>query len=255
MRVFISWSGKKSADVADFIRAWLPMLVQSVEPWMSESDIEPGKRWSNELAEQLSSTDVGIICLTRANLSSAWMLFEAGALAKSTKHGVLIPLLVDIEKTEIPSPLGMYQATTLDREGLLSLAQAVSTADATSRLDQQVLINLYGRLWPAIEEDLQKRIPSISTDANLSRLIPTERDLLEELLAIVRGSASIGTKKDIVDVLTTWESKLRLQSERAWEAHEKYDAPTAAVSDRFDDFANNIAEAIKLILATPSMGA
>jgi hypothetical protein len=90
MRVFISWSGKKSAAVADFIRAWLPMLVQSVEPWMSESDIEPGKRWSNELAEQLSSTDVGIICLTRDNLGSAWMLFEAGALAKSTKHGVLI---------------------------------------------------------------------------------------------------------------------------------------------------------------------
>jgi hypothetical protein len=149
----------------------------------------------------------------------------------------------------------MYQATTLDREGLLSLAQAVSTADATSRLDQQVLVALYGRLWPAIEEDLQKRIPSIAAEAELSRLIPTERDLLEELLAIVRASASIGTKKDIIDVLTVWETKLRLQSDRAWEAHEKYDAPTANVSDRLDDFANNIAEAIKLILATPSMGA
>ena len=230
------------------------MLVQSVEPWMSESDIEPGRRWSGELAEQLSSTDVGIVCLTRTNLTSAWMLFEAGALAKSTKRGVLIPLLVDIDESEIPSPLSMYQATTLDKAGLLTLAQAVSTADTTSKLDQQVLVSLYGRLWPAIEEELQRKIPGVGSATGGSIIIPTERDLLEELLAIVRASALIGTKKDIVDALGMWEAKLRRQSERAWVAHEKYDAPTANVSSRFDDFANDIAEATRLILAAPSMG-
>jgi len=40
MKVFISWSGQRSAAVADALRYWLPKVIQALEPWMSADDIE-----------------------------------------------------------------------------------------------------------------------------------------------------------------------------------------------------------------------
>jgi hypothetical protein len=69
MKVFISWSGQRSAAVADALRYWLPKVIQALEPWMSADDIEKGTRWRSGLASELEQSSVGIICLTRENLN------------------------------------------------------------------------------------------------------------------------------------------------------------------------------------------
>jgi hypothetical protein len=81
MKVFISWSGQKSRDVASALRDWLPLVINSVEPFMSSRDISAGARWQVEIARQLDTTDFGIVCVTRENQASKWLNFEAGALA------------------------------------------------------------------------------------------------------------------------------------------------------------------------------
>jgi hypothetical protein len=83
MKVFISWSGNTSRNVAQFLREWILYIIQSVEPWMSATDIDAGTRWSRSVETQLSDTRFGIICLTRTNTSAPWVLFETGALAKT----------------------------------------------------------------------------------------------------------------------------------------------------------------------------
>jgi len=42
MQIFISWSGDRSCLIAEAIRGWLPKVVQSVKPWMSDQDIAAG---------------------------------------------------------------------------------------------------------------------------------------------------------------------------------------------------------------------
>jgi len=79
MRVFISWSGEPSRSVAQALRDWPPMVVQHVEPWMSDEDIESGGRWNDQIAAELEQADYGIICLTSTNLDRPWLLFEADA--------------------------------------------------------------------------------------------------------------------------------------------------------------------------------
>jgi hypothetical protein len=52
---------------------------------MSAEEIRSGDRWNSEIASALDDTNFGIVRVTRANQHSPWLIFEAGALAKSVR--------------------------------------------------------------------------------------------------------------------------------------------------------------------------
>jgi hypothetical protein len=53
MKVFISWSGERSFALANALRRWLKLAVQSIEPWVSSKDIVAGQRWGYVLGKNL----------------------------------------------------------------------------------------------------------------------------------------------------------------------------------------------------------
>ena len=69
MKVFISWSGDMSKNVAEAIREWLPSVLQTVKPYFTPSDIEKGTRWSSDIASELDDSKAGIFCVTSENLT------------------------------------------------------------------------------------------------------------------------------------------------------------------------------------------
>ena len=83
MKVFISWSGPRSRAVAVALKDWLPLVLEGVDPWVSDKDISAGERWAQSVAGELESANFGIICITPENLNADWILFESGALSKS----------------------------------------------------------------------------------------------------------------------------------------------------------------------------
>ena len=85
MKVFISWSGDRSRGAADAIRRWLPGGLQAVKPYFSIDDIAKGARWESEIAKELEASRVGLLILTPENIESAWLVFEAGALANAAQ--------------------------------------------------------------------------------------------------------------------------------------------------------------------------
>ncbi len=83
MRIFISWSGDLSKNIAEIFRQWIPGVIQAAKPYYSPDDITKGTRWSSEISKELDASKIGIICLTKDNLDSSWIMFEAGALSKN----------------------------------------------------------------------------------------------------------------------------------------------------------------------------
>ena len=82
MNVFLSWSGPLSQRIAEILDKYLPLMLQGANAFMSKHDVESGTRWSLELAHQLEASSFGVLFLTAQNLTSPWLLFEAGALTK-----------------------------------------------------------------------------------------------------------------------------------------------------------------------------
>lgn len=182
MKVFISWSGERSQILAQALRDWLPMVLHYAEPWLSHSDIEAGERWANVVAKELETTKFGIICVTRENLTSPWILFEAGALAKSMQEGRVIPLLLDIEFKDITGPLAQFQAKKVERSGLSDVVNSINQFSET-KLTEARLTPQFETLWPALEAKVAA-IPKTPAPAKQNR---PQHEILEELVSGVRG--------------------------------------------------------------------
>ena len=44
MKVFVSWSGELSKEIAEVLKKWIPCIIQSVEVFYSPEDIEKSRQ-------------------------------------------------------------------------------------------------------------------------------------------------------------------------------------------------------------------
>lgn len=184
MKVFISWSGEPSRTVALFLRSWLPDLVQAVDPWMSESDLEAGARWGEKIQKELSETSFGIVCVTPGNMFAPWLLFESGALAKTINYSYVCPYLIGLDPSQLKGPLTQFQAKVAQRDETLALVHTLNRALEAKSLPPDRIDRLFERFWPDLEKVLDSLPPSGDTEEPPRR---TQEDILEEVLLLVRN--------------------------------------------------------------------
>ena len=185
MKVFISWSGNRSKVMANALREWLPMVLQYVEPFVSDKDIAAGDRWAEKIATELESSNFGIICITPENINSEWMLFEAGALSKSMLEAKVIPILFGLELSVLSGPLKEFQAQKVDAAGIMKVVEAIN-AVSESKADENIIGRTVPALWPQLEKDLKKIPPKDPTEDHKK----STDEILEEIVTDLRGIKS-----------------------------------------------------------------
>ena len=186
MKVFISWSGRRSRKVAEQLRQWLPSVIQAVRPYFTPDDIMKGSRWSNEIARELEEAQIGIICLTRDNLNAPWVNFEAGALSKKLDTSKVCPFLLDIQPTDIEGPLVQFQATRFEKDEVMKLIRLINKELGNQALEKTTLDNAFEMWWPDLEKRIAEAMGSVADQQKV--VVRTDRDLLEEILQLVRAS-------------------------------------------------------------------
>jgi hypothetical protein len=155
---------------------------------MSEENIGSGERGLAKIASELSGTSFGIIVVTQQNQSSPWLNYEAGALSKDVDDETVrvAPSLVDFErKNDVTGPLGQFQASLLNREGVESIvveiAKVVGAEEAAVR-------KRFANSW---RQEYESRFMSAKT-ADVEQPVTKRRsndEILDEILTIVREMA------------------------------------------------------------------
>jgi hypothetical protein len=196
VRVFISWSGDTSLRVAEALRDWLPRVIQAARPWLSFADIEKGARWGTDIARELQETKVSILCLTPDNLSAPWLLFEAGALSKTLERTYVCPYLMGVNVTDLQGPLVQFQAAVANEQDTLRLVQTINGAQGEGALGGNLVADSFRMFWPELRDQLAA---AQEAAANRRPAVPvrTERDILEEILSLVRSIARGASESDV----------------------------------------------------------
>jgi hypothetical protein len=171
--------------VAELLRGWLPSVIQAVDPWLSASDTEKGARWLERISSELEDASLGILCLTRSNLGSPWLLFETGALSHKVGSRYVCPFLLGLEPTELTFPLAQFQATRATEEDVYALLTTINTALGPEGLSGAGLAEAFRMWWPKLKAGLDS-IKEESSDSP-EKPLRSDRELLEETLELVRG--------------------------------------------------------------------
>lgn len=192
MKIFLSWSGGLSHEVAKALNSWLPQVMNAVQPWLSSQDIEKGSRWFEEIGETLSKTNFGVLCLTQTNIAAPWILFEAGALSKSLGQARVCPLLINIKNADLQGPLAQFNTAGTSREEILQLIQSINEyLPEDKRRTQGQLEEAFDVWWPRLENKLEEAVRRSATDEAAQPKAPKRKseDILDEILELTRQTA------------------------------------------------------------------
>lgn len=174
MKIFISWSGNLSHEIALVLRDWIPHVIQKLETYVSSEDIDKGARWSNDISKKLESLNFGIICLTKENINAPWINFEAGAISKVVDDSKVCPFLFGIKRSEVKSgvPLSHFQSTIFKKDDILKLILSINKANGSEKLTDENLKISFEKWWPDLENNLNKCLEKIPDEIKIDDVDP-----------------------------------------------------------------------------------
>lgn len=189
MKMFLSWSGNKSHQMALAFSEWIPCVIQAIDPWISSKDVDRGAIWFNEILEQLKEINFGIVFVTKENQNKPWLLFETGALSKGLTENRICTVLVDLYVRDIDSdsPLRHLNHTTLEKDSIFTLVQTINKHLETVRVQDKPLETSFNALWEMFKSksiDILKDDPDPVSEEPRREDTDVLNDILDNVLNI-----------------------------------------------------------------------
>jgi len=179
MKVFLSWSGSRSKLVASSLRDWLPKIL-SVEPWMSEVDLDAGYPWTETLTKELKQCSFAILCITSENICAPWIIYEAGSIANSVERSHVVPYLLGVEPDALPAPLKQFMAVAANKDGTLKLLKSINQ-ELANPLSDNDLPDIFIQEWYALEPVLCDTIEGIRHINDTEAIWALARQMLKDV--------------------------------------------------------------------------
>lgn len=194
MKIFLSWSGDLSRELAEALRDWLPAVLQSVKPFFTPNDIEKGARWGKDISQELEASSFGVFCLTKENLTKPWIMFEAGALSKRIDTSRVCPVLFGVDNADLEGPLVQFQASPFSEVEVRKLIRTLNAGLAEQRLEESVLTSVFDMWWPKLNDKVTRILEKHANKPAPASSSRSDRELLEEVLQLARLNASSSAK-------------------------------------------------------------
>ena len=202
MKVFLSWSGDYTRQIAEAFSEWLPCVLQTVETFVSSQDIGAGERWQSKINASLLEIDFGVIFITAENKEKPWIMFEAGSLAKNLDVSRVVPVLCETTELDLKgSPLLQFQYVKLEKEGVRNLVQGIFANSDDSRLTDGQLEGIFETWWSKLEgriQDIERNDTAdgkaaskpLSKDERMDRLENSVSDMLHLVRNLSKNARS-----------------------------------------------------------------
>lgn len=186
-KVFLSWGGTTSRAIAKETKRWMESVIQAVEPFYSDRDIDSGSYFPSELIKPLEATNIGVICLTKECLDNKWVHFEAGNLFKGNTESRVHTLLFGLDSSQVESPLSFFQHKKFQKQQFKEFMEVVNKATGELQLDTARFEEYFEREWPAYEKKINAILATEESASTKKERRPLE-DMVEEILELVRSN-------------------------------------------------------------------
>ncbi len=150
--VFISYS-TKDQQVADFV--YRHLQAEGISVFMAAASLQPGQEWTDTIKANLRDSKTVVILASKAAMQSPFVMLEAGG-ALFIEGKKIIPMIWDIEVTELPAWLARYQVLDIRKvaEGNAFVLELKKIASQINR-DKFVGLAILGAILFALS-----RLPS-----------------------------------------------------------------------------------------------
>lgn len=184
--IFLSWSGSLSKQLASAFRDWLPCFLQMSEPFFSPKDIEKGIPWINKLFDKLNESTIGLFFITKENINSPWMLFEAGAVSKADKIYHTCPIVFDLNPGNVSAPYSSLQITRFNKNEMKDLFSIINKKNEKLKLEEDVFNENFETYWPKLVDKVENIISNYTYPSRIQSR--SQEDINLEILSLSRKS-------------------------------------------------------------------
>ena len=196
MTVFISWSQKKSNQIAKILKEELyRFFSKKIEFWVSDQDIANGAFFANSIMTALRRSQMAIICLDRSNYKKPWIYFETGGIVlqnydpNDINQAILLPIIFDNLKPEAFSgtPFGEMQLSLFDKEHMWRVVQQINSmyekVTGDNIFDPELLSSLFDRNFTKLRDKIDSvygqsndEVENMITGDNVADLISNYKE-------------------------------------------------------------------------------